>query len=197
MPISPYCMRGSGSVGVRSFLSMELFIGFITTDLHFSCSSGPEAFFGLSGRLKGSTGRSRFMNKVLMILILLIMGGLGIAVVKRAAFSSEKQVPMNYLSEDLKDLQGEWYAATTNGDRSFSAEFQGRSFRLVSGTQWRKTHTVSGLDKSKGKSLIVIDDGADALVYRFESEDVLWLEFHPDTRMPQKAIRFRRVLPLD
>jgi hypothetical protein len=137
------------------------------------------------------------MNKGFVVLVLLIIGVLGAMVVKRAAHIPEKQVPGNNLAVDLEDFQGDWYAAPTNGGHSFTAEFKGRSFRLVSGTLWRITHTVEGLDRSGETNLIVVDNETDALVYRFESEDVLWLEFQPDNQTARKAIRFARLQPSD
>ena len=137
------------------------------------------------------------MNKFLIVLVLLLFGVLAGALVKRSLSSSGEADYRNDLSEDLNAFQGEWYAAPANGDRSFIAEFKGRSLRLVANIQWRRTHTLVGLDQRGREQLIVIDNGADALVYRFEGDDVLWLEFQPDGRTAAKAIRFERVMPSD
>jgi hypothetical protein len=185
-------------MGVRSF--------FINGALHPFKYHGSALFLLFRSRslfglipvgLKGVWFGAVLMNKGLVALVLLIVAGLGAAVVKRATDSSEKLVPVNYQTENLKDFQGEWYAAPTNGARSFTAQFKGHSLRLMSGTLWRITHTVVGLDERSEENLIVVDNEADALVYRFESEDVLWLEFQPDSQTARKAIRFKRVQPSD
>lgn len=137
------------------------------------------------------------MKKVYAVLIVLILGLLVVGVIKRNQYSSSEPTSPDSASENLQQFQGEWRSASMDGARAISAEFKGRSLRLVSGSEWRRTYSITRFADARGKKIMVVDEGEDALVYRFEGDDVLWLELKHQYPESGQDIRFYRVSQAD
>ncbi len=137
------------------------------------------------------------MKIVFSVLIVLILGLLALGVVKRNQYSSARPTSPDRVSENLQKFQGEWHSASTDGVRGIRAEFKGRSLRLVASSEWRRTYSITRLASAQGKRVIVVDKGANALVYRFEGDDVLWIELKDQFPVSGQSIRFDRVSQTD
>jgi len=137
------------------------------------------------------------MNKVLILIFLLILGLFGFALIKRNPFSTAQSTRQESSSENLQKFQGEWRSAPTGETRSIVAEFKGCSLRLVASSEWRRTYSITRLANAQGKRVIVVDGGEDALVYRFDGDEVLWIELKHQYAPDGQTIRFQRVPPTD